>query len=80
MNLEETEKIKKFIQKKFLTGSKNAIECFIFLYFHREKTYSDREIWENIKDLILSPGKTDKTDSTPEFGINSLSHTILVFQ
>ena len=51
MNLEETENLKKFIQDEFLTGSKNAIEGLIFLYFHKEKVYPDKEIWENIKDL-----------------------------
>ena len=65
MNLEKAENLKKFIQEKFLTGSKNAIECFIFLYYNREKAYSDREIWENIKEYIISPGKTpERTFST----------------
>ena len=63
MTIENEKEIRQFINKNF-TRSKCATECLIFLYFNKD-SYTNREIWENIKNKIDLSGSTpDQTCAT----------------
>ncbi len=67
-------KLRDFITQEFSTGSKNAIEAAIFLYLNKERSFPDREIFENVKENIKTNGKSpERTFSTEvrKYTINS---------
>jgi len=47
--------LRDFIKNQFGTGSKNAIECCIFLYFNCDRSYTFNEIYNKVESNITSP-------------------------
>ncbi len=49
------DKLRSFINNQYKTGSKNAVECCVFLYYNEEKSYTLNEIYGKVKNNIASP-------------------------
>lgn len=47
--------LRDFIKNQFGTGSKNATECCIFLYFNSDRSYTLDEIYTKVENNIASP-------------------------
>jgi len=55
--MENYDNLREYISEN-LTNSKCAIECLIFLYSNKEKTFVYNEIWEEIRKKVIISGST----------------------